>query len=159
PGVLVYAQTPEGNDALVWMDKDGKSVTESQFAILKAAACVPGTPAVSRAETHHAHVQKAVELIAKEDKLVGGQLGPPSSARNKTYHRLLRYAESVRGTLMDSDGLKRAIGELLRYPLTATAKERLNRQLRAGIDDHDLAGLVEALRDEDNLCIVTDDAA
>ena len=38
-GVLVYLRTAEGNDALAWVDKNGNSVTESQFAILKAAEC------------------------------------------------------------------------------------------------------------------------
>ena len=33
--------------------RDGKSVTESQFAILKAAECAPDTPALPRHERHH----------------------------------------------------------------------------------------------------------
>ena len=40
-GVLVYMQTAQGNDALAWVDEQGNSVTESQFAILKAAECAP----------------------------------------------------------------------------------------------------------------------
>ena len=40
-GALVYLKTAEGNDALAWIDNTGKSVTESQFAILKAAECQP----------------------------------------------------------------------------------------------------------------------
>ena len=32
--------------------------------------------------------------------------------------------------------------------------DALNRQLRSGISDETLAGLVDALRDEDRLCIV-----
>ncbi|MBS1213242.1 MAG: family helicase, partial [Proteobacteria bacterium] len=38
PGVLVYMRTGEGNDALAWIDEQGRSVTQSQLAILKAAA-------------------------------------------------------------------------------------------------------------------------
>lgn len=38
-GVLVYMRTAEGNDALAWVDKDGNGVTESQLAVLQAAAC------------------------------------------------------------------------------------------------------------------------
>ena len=45
PGLPAHG---EGNDALAWMDRDGKSVTESQFAILKAAECAPDTPALPR---------------------------------------------------------------------------------------------------------------
>ena len=52
-GALVYMRTAQGHDALAWMNRDGNSVTESQFEILHAAACVPGTPALPRHETHH----------------------------------------------------------------------------------------------------------
>ncbi|GAG05268.1 unnamed protein product, partial [marine sediment metagenome] len=42
-GVLVYLRTAEGTDALKWVNKNGESVTESQFAVLKAAECLPNT--------------------------------------------------------------------------------------------------------------------
>lgn len=153
-GVLVYLRTAEGNDALAWMDKQGKSVTESQFAILKAAECTPDTPALPRQDNHHALVQKAVELIAREEKSVGGQLGRPSGARFRTYERLKRYAEQIKGTLFESQELLRAIDDVYRYPLRSTAVDTLNRQLRFGISDEDLAQLVVALRDEDRLCLI-----
>jgi hypothetical protein len=52
-GVLVYMRSPTDNDALVWMDGAGQAVTESQLAILKAAACGPGTAAMPRLAFHH----------------------------------------------------------------------------------------------------------
>jgi superfamily II DNA/RNA helicase len=52
-GALVYVRTAQGNDALAWVNPEGKSITESQFAILKAAECTPDTPAVPRLEHHH----------------------------------------------------------------------------------------------------------
>ena len=82
-GALVYLRTAQGNDALAWVDKDGKSVTQSQFEILKVAACEPNTPVVPRQEEHHAMVAKGVEHIAAEEKQVGGQLGRPSGARSE----------------------------------------------------------------------------
>ncbi len=156
-GVLLYLKTAEGNDALAWVDKDGKSVTESQFAILKAAECAPDTPALPRAENHHELVQKGVELIAEEEKTIGGQLGRPSGARFRTYERLKRYAESVKGTLFETQDLLRAIDDIYRYPLRPTATDTLNRQLRAGISDEALADLVIALRNEDRLCIIQEE--
>ncbi len=153
-GVLVYLRTAEGNDALAWMDKNCKSVTESQFAILKAAECTPDTLALRRQDDHHALVQKAVELILSEEKSVGGQLGRPSGARFRTYERLKRYAEQFKGTLFESQELLRTIDDIYRYPLRPTAIDTLNRQLRSGISDEDLAQLVIALRDEDRLCLV-----
>jgi SNF2 family DNA or RNA helicase len=153
-GVLVYLRTGEGNDALAWIDKDGNSVTESQFAILKAAECSPNTPALARHEKHHELVHKGVEWIVKEEKSIGGQLGRPSGARFRTYERLKRYAEQIKGTLFDTSELNKAIEEIYRYPLRQSAVDTLNRQLRSGISDQGLAELVIALREEGRLCVV-----
>ena len=156
-GVLVYLCTAEGNDALAWVDREGNSVTESQFAVLKAAECSPDTPALPRAENHHRLVQNAIELIVEEEKSVGGQLGRPSGARFRTFERLKRYAEEIKGTLFDSPTLARAIDEIYRYPLKQAATDTLNRQLRSGISDQSLAELVVALREEDRLCQIQDE--
>ncbi|OGL44939.1 MAG: NgoFVII family restriction endonuclease [Candidatus Schekmanbacteria bacterium RBG_16_38_10] len=153
-GVLVYMKTAEGNDALAWIDKEGKGVTESQFAILKAAECPSETPAMPRDKKHHELVKKGVELIIEEEKSVGGQLGRPSGARFRTYERLKRYAEEVKGTLFESQELLKAIDDIYRYPLRQTAIDTLNRQLRSGISDETLAQLVIALRDDGRLCII-----
>jgi hypothetical protein len=122
--VLAYVRTAEGNDALAWLDKDGKPVTESQFAILKAAACEPNTPALPRQENHHNLVRKAVDVIAAEETTLGGQLGRPSGARFRTYERLKRYAEEIKGTLFDSQQLRRAIEDIYTYPSTAPSGYR-----------------------------------
>jgi len=156
-GVLVYLRTAEGNDALAWMDKGGQNVTESQFAILRAAECSPETPALHRQEDHHALVRKAVEFVVAEEKTVGGQLGRPSGARFRTYERLKRHAEQVKGTLFDAPQLARAIEDIYRYPLRQSAIDTLNRQLRTGIDDHALAALVMALREDNRLCRVQEE--
>jgi len=153
-GVLVYLRTAEGNDSLAWIDTQGKSVTESQYAILKAAECLPDTLALTRQENHHDLVQKGVEQVVAEEKSVGGQLGRPSGARFRTYERLKRYAEAVKGTLFDSPPLSKAIDEIYRHPLRQTTTDTLNRQLRSGISDQSLAELVMALREEDRLCLV-----
>ena len=151
-GVLVYLRTAEGNDALAWINQTGESVTESQLAILKAAECPPDTPAVPRLEQHHKLVEKAVEIIAEEEKSMGGQLGRPSGARFRSYERLKRYAESVKGTLFESEELIKTIDDIYRHPLRQSATDTLNRQLRSGISDEALAQLVIALRDEGRLC-------
>jgi len=153
-GVLVYVKTAEGNDALAWIGKDGNSVTESQFSVLRAAKCAPDTPALPRQGNHHELVQKGVEIIAEEEKAIGGQLGRPSGARFRTYERLKRYTEEVEGTLFESPELLRSINDIYRYPLRPSATDTLNRQLRSGISDMNLAQLVIALRDEDRLCII-----
>ncbi|GIK17389.1 MAG: hypothetical protein BroJett003_23530 [Planctomycetota bacterium] len=156
-GALVYLRTAEDNDALAWIDTSGKNVSESPLAILKAAACEPTTPALPRHDNHHELVAKAVAAIVEEEKAVGGQLGRPSGARFRTYERLKRYAEDVKGTLFDSAELRKAIDDIFRYPLRQTATDTLNRQLRSGISDQSLAELVIALREEDRLCLVQEE--
>jgi superfamily II DNA or RNA helicase len=153
-GVLVYLRTAEGNDSLAWIDAEGTSVTESQYAILKAAECSAETPALPRQDKHHELVLKGVEQIVAEEKSVGGQLGRPSGARFRTYERLKRYAEEIKGTLFESPSLHKAIDEIYRYPLRQAATDTLNRQLRSGISDQSLAELAMALREEDRLCLI-----
>lgn len=153
-GALVYLRTAEGNDALAWVDESGNNVTESQFEILKAAECGPGTLALQRQPNHYDLVRKAVDFVVSEEKSIGGQLGRPSGARFRTYERLKRYAEQVKDTLFDSPELLKAIEEIYRFPLRQSATDTLNRQLRAGIPDDKLAELVMALRDDDRLCLI-----
>jgi len=153
-GALVYLRTADGNDALAWIDKDGRNASESPLAILKAAACEPNTPALERHDNHHELVAKAVAAIAEEEKSVGGQLGRPSGARFRTYERLKRYAAGVKGTLFDTDELRKAIDDIYRYPLKQAATDILNRLLRSGVDDITLAQRVVELRQEDRLCLI-----
>ena len=156
-GVLVYVRTAEGTDALSWVAPDGRIVTESQLAILRAAECSPDTPALPRRPDHHALVRRGVEETAAEEKRSGGGLGRPSGARHRTYERLKRYAEEIRGTLFDSKELHRAIEDILRHPLRQAATDSLNRQLRFGISDEDLARRVIDLRAEGRLCVIHDE--
>lgn len=156
-GALVYLRTAEGNDALAWINKDGVSVTESQFAILKAAECTPDTPALPRHDQHHEMVAKGVKLIVETEKSVGGQLGRPSGARFRTYERLKAYVEDITGTLFDTPELRKAIEDIYKYPLLQSATDTLNRQLKSGIGDHALAELVVSLRADARLCRVTED--
>ena len=157
-GVLAYVRTAQENDALAWLDRDGHPVTESQFAILRAAACEPDTPTLPRHEGHHELVHQAVDLIATEEKTLGGQLGRPSGARFRTYERLKRYAAEVKGSLFESQKLLKAIDELYRYPLRQSAIDTLNRQLKSGINDQTLADLVCGLWEQGRLCLVHEEA-
>jgi superfamily II DNA or RNA helicase len=156
-GVLVYVRTAEGTDALAWIDRNGQSVTQSQLAILQAAQCHPDTPALPRHADHHRLVEHGVAHLVQEERAIGGQLGRPSSARYRTYERLKAYAESIKGTLFASATLDRAIDEIYRHPLRQATTDLLNRKLKEGIGDHQLADLVIALRDEDRLCVTSEE--
>ena len=157
-GVLVFMRTVDGNDALAYVDHEGRSITESQIEILSAAECGLDTPAQARHEDHHRLVAEGIKHIVREEKRVGGQLGRASGARFRTYTRLKSYAETIRGQLFDTDALHKAINDIYRYPLRQSAIDTLNRQLRSGADNARLAEIVISLREEDRLCLTGDDA-
>ena len=94
-------RTVDGNDALAYVDREGRSITESQIEILSAAECRPDTPAQPHHESHHWLVAEGVKHIVREEKRVGGQLGRPSGARFRTYTRLKAYADGIKGQLFD----------------------------------------------------------
>jgi len=154
-GVLVYVRSAQGTDALAWIDRTGRSVTESPLAILKAAECEPDTPALARLTKHHDLVRVGVERVHREGRRVGGQLGRKTGARYRTYDRLKGFLEA--NPLFETEALNRAFQTIHDHPLTETAKDKLNRQLRAGIADSALAELVISLHDEERLVIVHED--
>lgn len=157
-GALVYIRTGQENDALAWIDRDGQSVTESQFAILQAAACQPDTEGLLPLEEHHRLVAEAARIIVSEERSVGGQLGRPSGARFRTYERLKDYASEVEGSLfVDMQKLERVIQAIYRHPLRQTATDSLNRQLRSGISNEGLAALVIDLWETERLCIIEEE--
>ena len=156
-GAMVYVRTADGNDALAWVDEEGKTVTESQHEILRAASCDPATPVVPRLANHHPLVQKAVAGIQTEHITTGGQLGKPSSARRRVYERLKDYAANVKDSLFDIKPLHVAIDEIYEAPLTEAARDLLNRELRTGVNDEKLVAMVLSLQEEDRLCVPKDD--
>jgi superfamily II DNA or RNA helicase len=159
-GVLLYMRTSEGNDALAWINREGESVTQSQLSILRAAACDINTKAIARPPEQHDLVRKGVEHIVEEEtRNIGGQLGATSGARRRTYERLKQYIEKTKDTLLPPPPeLYNAMEEIYRYPLQETARDTLNRQLRSGIDDDQLASLVINLREDNRLCQVHEQA-
>jgi len=156
-GVIVYSKTWEDNDVLVLVDDKGELITQSQYTILKKAACEPDEPPVTKLSNHHKLVSTGLEYIKVSEKFIGGQLGKKTGARFRVYARLNRYYEENKDTLFVNESMKRAIDDIYRYPLKEFAKETFNRQLKAGIDDAELAKLAISLRDEDKLCIVNED--
>jgi superfamily II DNA or RNA helicase len=155
--ILVYVKASSGSDALAWVDSNGTRLSDSQYRILRAAECQPDSPAMPRLSNHHQLVEKAVVDLAEEEKTVGGGLGRPSGARFRTYERLKRYANQVKGTLFDTQELQRTIDDIYRYPLRESAAEAFNRQMKSGADDEMIARLAMALREETRLNVVQED--
>lgn len=157
-GVMLYVRTPDGTDALAWVDESGNTVTESQHEILRAAACEPTTPVLPRLANHHELVRQAVAGIQTVHQSVGGQLGKPASVRRRIYERLKDHATQVKGSLFDIKALHQAVDAIYESPLNESARDILSRELKTGIDDEKLADLVLSLHEEDRLCVRQDDA-
>ena len=156
-GVIVYTRTADDNDVLAWVDQQGQLITQSQFTILRAAQCSANTPSQPKLAEHHELVKRGLEYVQDIESQIGGQLGKKSSARYRAYMRLSRYYDAYKDTLFVNEPLHQAVDDIYKYPLKAYSKEVLNRQLKAGISDENLANLVISLREEDKLCIVSED--
>jgi superfamily II DNA or RNA helicase len=158
-GALVYVKSPEGNDHLAWVGSNGKTVTESQFTVLRAAECLRDTPAVPRLENHHELVAEGLKLAVSQDKAVGGGLGRTGSPRRRAYDRLKAYATEQTKTLFRDEELERALDDMYHRPLLETAGDVLNRLMRSGVNDEELAEAVKSLREENRLTYAEDDPA
>jgi Helicase conserved C-terminal domain/PLD-like domain len=158
-GALVYVKSPEGNDHLAWIGTKGETITESQFTVLRAAECTPNDPAVPRADNHHDWVAAGLQLAVVQDKSVGGGLGRPSSPRRRAFDRLKHYAQEQQNTLFRDEELERALDDIYMRPLLETAADLLNRLMRGGVNDEELAEAVKSLREEGRLTFAEDDAA
>ncbi len=156
-GVIVYTRTTEDNDVLAWVDKKGQIITQSQHAILKAAQCGPDEKPRIKIDTHHELVKKGIDYIREDEVNTGGALGKKTGVKYRVYMRLDRFCKEYENTLFVTDQLKKAIDDIYKYPLKEFARETINRQLKSGISDEQLAALVVSLREEDKLAIINDD--
>ena len=153
-GVITYHRNSHNYEVLTWLAENGQVVSQSQSRILKSAECALDTPAMPRIERHFDLVKQSVELAEKDAANTGGQLGPKTGARYKSYMILKRYHESVKNTLFDVDGLKKTIDDIYKFPLRETAREMINRRLKLNVSDEELAELAMRLRDENRFCII-----
>jgi superfamily II DNA/RNA helicase len=156
-GSIVYTKTHSENDILAWVDAKNKIVTQSQFQILKAVKCGPDEEAQERFEKHHELVKVGLNHIKETEAKVGGQLGKKTGARYRAYNRLEAYASRYEGTLWITEELKKAIQDIYDHPLREFARETINRQLKTGITDEELANLVVSLREDLKLSLISED--
>ena len=158
-GVVTYHKTETGVDVLTWLDEFGSVRSRSQNRILKIIECSPDTRPLERMDNHHNLVENAVDISVKAQKSTGGHLGKKSSVRYKTYMRLHRYHNESLNTLFENLELKKAIDDIYKYPMQESAKAHLNRRLRLGMNDEELAEFVLSLRAEGRLCLIEDNDA
>ena len=62
-------------------------------------------------------------------------------------------------TLFRDEELERALDDIYQRPLLETAADVLNRLMRSGVNDTELAEAVKSLREEGRLTYAEDDAA
>jgi len=155
-GVLVFMKTAQDNCALAWIDSEGRSVTESQYRIMKAARCEPDTPAAEKADEHHALTAKGVELMIREKRNIHGTpgtLGSRHGIRFRTYELLKHYLDDIEGELFDTAQIRKALQQMYENPLTDTAKAVLGQHLKSRSSTQTVAEAVQALYEEDALTI------
>jgi hypothetical protein len=144
------------------MSREGEVMTQSPLAILRAAECLPDEPPLERTEFHHEIVRMGVEHLMQEERTTHGALGRPSGARSKTYDRLKRFLEHQGNerTLFVTDhfvrDVEKAMGDIYEYPMFQSTIDTLNRHLKTGINDHKLAEMVIAFREDGRLCMKQD---
>jgi hypothetical protein len=157
-GVLLYAKTAEGNDSVSWINEQGDIVSQSQSAILQAAACSLSTPAIPRPDSQHELVKKGLDDVsAQQTQESVGTLGNTGSIRRRLYERLKHYNDKLAGTLFPlAQELEGAINDIFNYQLCESAKDTVKRQMRTSIGDDQLVEIVLRLHAENRLCIITD---
>jgi hypothetical protein len=156
-GVITYARTPNDNDMLIWMNTKGEVITYSQSAILKTMACNLDEPALPRLDNHHDLVAQSVEQINMQDVRIGGTLGRRFSTKYQVYTKLEKFCKNPDNGSFVTDSLKLAMDDIYNYPLQDNARILLNRQIKKGVSDMELAELVVELRNEDELSIKNND--
>jgi len=151
-GALVYIDTPDGNDAMVWLDADGDIASDSLDDIFKTAACLPTTPALPHTDFHHKIVKQGIEHLLETEKNTGGSLGKKTGVRHRIYERLQHYVKN-RGNLLEPD-LEQAINAIYKYPLRQSVIDLLKRKLKNKVTDESLITTVMDLYHDDRLCII-----
>jgi hypothetical protein len=157
---MIFLRTSDETDALAWLDREENVVTQSPLRILRSARCEPDTPALPHHASHHQLVEAGAKYLLAEAVSPTGGLGRKSGARYRVYTRLKAYAEafegSRQGSLFATPALAKAVDEILRFPLRQSATDMINRVLRSGASDSDLAELVIDLRERGELSVVED---
>lgn len=153
-GALAYIKTHHAQHILAQVNEKDGVVSQSQSRILDMLACEPDEPIAKVPDEHHSLVATAVKCVRSREATLGGQLGGERNIRNKVYTRLSNHLDVMLDETSNSAELKEAINLIYKYPLREIAREKLQRQVKTGINDHDLATIVRTLMGSDSLCVV-----
>ena len=160
-GALVYFKTADGYDSLIRVNRQKEIVTQSLISVLKEAECAPDIEALPTHREHHDLVKEGVRKAIQQAYTDEGALGPKNSARRRVYERLIGYRADLQRQKADlfSEAnlplLNLTLDDLNRHPLTERAREILNRRLREGVSDTELAELAIGMREDGRLSYIT----
>ena len=159
-GAIVYIRTRDNYDALIRLNSDGETVTQSPLEILREAKCNKLEKSVPRSDWHHNAVQKGLARLWNQEQDTFGSLGRPSGIRYRLYTRLKQFSEELhksRDLLISEDYLNQidlALGDIYRFPLSHSAKNVVAHIIRDDKDDlENLGKIVIELRNNDELTI------
>lgn len=157
-GVLVYFRTADGFDSLGRIDEDGRILTQSISAVLKAAECPPNTESLPRHPKHHDLVEAMVREAIKRQFVEAGALGDRRSIRRRVHERLSGYLHDIRSkpdlfSKQDTRDLEGVLNDIFRNPMTESARRSLSNRIREGVNDPQLAELAITLREHGALTI------
>ncbi|MDD9875404.1 MAG: C-terminal helicase domain-containing protein, partial [Gammaproteobacteria bacterium] len=151
-GAIAYIKTRHNQHTLARINDAGEVVSMSQSKMLAQLACAPDEPRAQPAAHHHDLVAAAVRHVKEGHAGLGGQLGGQNSIRHRVYNKMKFHLQALSDSVFDSQALRKAVDLIYNHPLKETARDRLVRQLRAGIENDELAAMVVRLAAEDELC-------
>ncbi len=146
-GAIVYLTLPNGNETLALLDAQHQIRSDSPEVVLRAAACMPDTPALVRQDEHFERVKQAVDKLAQDD-IAGGGLGRTGGIKSKIYHRLI----SCQKDLFHID-LSSILNELTSFPLYPDTSAQLHYMLKNKVRDEELVNYVTQRYDAKRWCI------
>jgi Helicase conserved C-terminal domain/PLD-like domain/SNF2-related domain len=151
PGVLVYARTALGMDAIAWTDPQGDVRALDPFQALTISRVDPGIPALERRPDHHRLVKKAIELQLL-DAVRSSNVVALSGVQRRLYESVKRYLDSVTGQFDDTPELRHLMDAVYNRPLRESAKARISRALRERSIE-DLVAMLLSMQESDELLV------
>lgn len=159
-GVVTYARTRNGSDALVWLDESGNVVTTSPVRIFEAVACTEKTAAVPPLPNHHDLVRSALRRIEETGGMGvgGGVLGSRGSVKYRVFAMLENRIREEPGSLFGK-AYRKAADELFNRPLRETARNLLGKMLRQNRPADEILHTVLDLSQDGQLCLEPEEGA
>jgi hypothetical protein len=150
-GVLVYARTALGMDAIAWTAATGDVRILDPFETLTLSRSEPGVPAPERRPDHHQLVQRAIEQQLL-DAVRSSNVVAHSRVQRRLYEAIRYYVDGVVGQFADTPELRRLMDAVHNRPLRESAKTRVSKALRERAPD-DLVAMLISMHQNDDLLV------